>query len=85
LHYFTFEGNTNWFLNKNEFVSYVQKFKSVNHLPVFYNQKVIRLSKEGNQKFRIITQGQHYIARYVVVATGAFHHSFIPYFMLKRN
>ena len=78
LHDFTFEGDPNGFPHKGEVVSYLQKFKSVNNLPVIHNQKVIKLSKESNQKFRVITQVQSYTARYVVVATGAFHHPFTP-------
>jgi len=79
LHHFTFEGDPNGFPHKDEVVSYLQKFKSVNNLPVIYNQKVIKLSKESNKKFWVVTQDQCYTARYVVVATGAFHHPFIPH------
>lgn len=78
LHNFPFEGDPNGFPHKDEVVSYLQKFKSVNNLPVIYNQKVINLSKENNQQFRIVTQNQCYTACYVVVATGAFYHPFIP-------
>ncbi|RLL46807.1 oxidoreductase [Oceanobacillus piezotolerans] len=78
LHSMTFEGDPMGFPHKDEVVTYLQKFKSTNDLPVVYNQKVIKLLKEDKQTFRVFTQDQSYTACHVVVATGAFYDPFIP-------
>lgn len=78
LHGFIFNGEPTGFPNKNEVVNYLKCFKEENELPVIYNQKVIELSQEDDQKFLVISQNQRYAAKHVIVATGAFHHPFIP-------
>lgn len=78
LHGFLFKGEPDGFPLKNEVVDYLKRFKEENDLPVIYNQKVMELSQENDQKFLVITQNQRYTAKHVVVATGAFHHPFIP-------
>nr|WP_021038290.1 NAD(P)/FAD-dependent oxidoreductase [Bacillaceae bacterium JMAK1]AGQ45457.1 Trk family potassium transport protein [Bacillaceae bacterium JMAK1] len=78
LHGFLFNGDPAGFPHKNEVVDYLKRFKEENDLPVIYNQKVKELSQENDQKFLVITQNQRYTAKHIVVATGAFHHPFIP-------
>ncbi|MFD1389131.1 flavin-containing monooxygenase [Oceanobacillus oncorhynchi subsp. oncorhynchi] len=78
LHGFLFKGRPEGFPLKNEVVDYLKHFKEENDLPVIYNQKVIELTQRNDQKFLVITQNQRYITKHVVVATGAFHHPFIP-------
>src|SRR5699024_9726910 len=77
-HGFLFKGETNGFPLRNEVVDYLKRFKEENDLSVIYNQKVMELSQENDQNFLVITQNQRYTAKHVVVATGAFHHPFIP-------
>lgn len=78
LHEFLFKGEPDGFPLKNKVVDYLKRFKEENDLPVIYNQKVMELLQENDQKFLVITQNQRYTTKHVVVATGAFHHPFIP-------
>lgn len=78
LHGFLFEGERDGFPQKDEVVDYLKSFKEENDLPVIYNQKVIELSQKDDQNFLVITQNKRYVTKHVVVASGAFHHSFIP-------
>jgi|SRR5690625_2911602 len=78
LHGFSLKGKPDGFPLKNEVVDYLERFKEENDLPVNYNQKVIKLSQENDQKFLVFTQNQRYTAKHIVIATGAFHHPFIP-------
>ncbi|GLO65034.1 MULTISPECIES: flavin-containing monooxygenase [Bacillaceae] len=78
LHGFLFNGDPAGFPHKNEVVAYLKRFKEDNGLPVIYNQKVMELSQEEDEKFLVSTQNHRYKARHVVVATGAFYHPFVP-------
>ncbi|QDI93133.1 NAD(P)-binding domain-containing protein [Salicibibacter cibarius] len=78
LHQFPFQGDPNGFPHKDEVATYLSDFQAENGLPIMHKQKVIKLSQEDCQKFLVITQNERYTAKHVVVATGAFHHPFIP-------
>lgn len=78
LHGFLFKGEPAGFPDKNEVVDYLKRFKKENDLSVIYNQKVIKLLQEDDQKFLVFTQNQKYTAKHIVVATGAFYHPFVP-------
>ncbi|MBM7630971.1 flavin-containing monooxygenase [Geomicrobium sediminis] len=71
-------GNPNTFPTKDEIALYLKDFQQNHELPIILNQKVIKLKRENKEWYRVITQSHSYLAKNVVIATGAFHTPFIP-------
>lgn len=78
LHQTPFKGDPNGFPHKDEVASYLADFQIENDISIIYKQKVTKLSQDDSGSFNVIAQNQRYTAHQVVVATGAFHHPFIP-------
>lgn len=78
LHGFHVRGDPKGFPDKNEMADYLNVFRIKNDLPIVHNEKVIKLSKNGEKKFSVITQSKAYKAKQIVVATGAFYNPFVP-------
>lgn len=77
LHGFPLKGDPKGFPDKNEIANYLTAFKIENELPV-HHEKVIKLNQNEKKQFLVTTPNKTYIAKQVVVATGAFHNPFVP-------
>ena len=64
-----FPGGKGYMATKNEVADYLKNYKQEFDLPVLYNTKANKLSKEGNQ-FIINCNSGKFLANNVVVATG---------------
>lgn len=70
---------TNAFLSKDEIADYLEAYATHFRLPVRLNQRVDRLTREGN-RYLLTAGNQHFEAEQVVVATGSYQQPWIPPF-----
>lgn len=74
-----FEGDQHGFPNKNEVVSYLNRYATTHALPLSLNTEVLNL-KHNNNTYLIQTNKGDFQAKNVVIATGAFQTPKIPTF-----
>lgn len=75
---YNMEGQSNGFPSKDEVASYLRRFSMEHHLVIKHNEKVLRVKKKSTDTFKVETESNEYLASQVIVATGAFHHPFVP-------
>jgi putative flavoprotein involved in K+ transport len=75
------DGNPHGFMPKNEIVRHFEDYAEQFHIPVRYSTIVTAVEHEqAGTGFLVRTEGKHYRARSVVIATGLFQQGKIPAF-----
>lgn len=76
---FKMPGDEKLFPLKDEVAAYLASYAKKFSLPIQHHTEVLRMT-QSKKGFRLLTNQGEYIARQVVVATGAFQKAFLPPF-----
>lgn len=73
------DGKPNTLPTKDEIYHYLQRYALNFSLPIKLNTEVSKIEKAG-EHYSVFTNGNTYITKNVIIATGPFHHPNIPSF-----
>nr|WP_267972852.1 NAD(P)/FAD-dependent oxidoreductase [Allorhizobium ampelinum] len=66
------DGDPEGYATKDEFADYLSRYRAVEGFPSDFDTKIVSLRKSGDVFEAIASDGRRFVARAVIVATGAF-------------